>query len=110
MPRLRDKTRFQKQYPARRQEPQYETVVDANELKVVETATVTFTNEDTKTYTFAQSFSATPIVVVTPVSTTVTGEETANVNLYISAASSSSVTVVSSAPFTGKASLLVVSV
>jgi hypothetical protein len=110
MPRLRDKNRFQKQYPVRRLEPQYETVVDANELKVVETTTLTFTNEDTKTYTFVEQFSSTPIVVVSPVSTAVTGEETANVNLYISAASESSVTIVSSAPFTGRASLLAVSV
>ena len=110
MPRLRDKTRFQKQYPARRQEPQYETVVDPNELKVVETANLAFSNEETKTYTFGQSYSSTPIVVATPLSTTVSGEETASVNLYISSVSSTQVTISASAPFTGKASLMIVSV
>jgi hypothetical protein len=110
MPRLRDKNRFQKQYPVRRLEPQYETVVDANELKVVETANLTFTNEETKTYVFGQGYSSTPIVVATPLSTTLTGEETASVNLYISTVSSTQVTIAASAPFTGKASLLIVSV
>jgi hypothetical protein len=107
MPRLRDKTRFQKQYPARRQEPQYELVVDAAELKTVETALITFSNEETKTYAFGVSFSATPIVVVTPADSSVPSD--GQVNLYLSAVSRTLVTIKSSAPFTGTASLIAVS-
>lgn len=107
MPRLRDKTRFQKQYPARRQEPQYELVVDAEELKTVETALITFTNEETKTYTFGVRFSATPVVVVTPADSTTPSD--GQVNLHLSAVSSALVTISASAPFTGTVSLIAVS-
>ena len=92
----KDKNRFRKVYPFLRRKPVLEE--DAN--VIVESARLTFTNTDNGTHVFTKSFTSAPFVTATAYDST--GNESANVNLFITAVTTTSVTVRSSANFTGE--------
>ncbi len=94
----RDKNRFRKLYPYIRKKPVYEYCSPAPvEIEVGE---IVFENTDTGTYTFETSFESAPHI--TAISYDSSSNNTANVNIYIHSISLTSVTIKSSAPFTGK--------
>ncbi|HCT54263.1 MAG TPA: hypothetical protein DF712_17585 [Balneola sp.] len=71
---------------------------------IVEAGTLNWTNESSeKTYTFTQSYSSAPNVVVTPSSVT-----NGDVNLYITTISKDSVTIEPSGVWSGTAYIQVV--
>ena len=61
---------------------------------------LTFTNENTKSFTFVQSYSSVPAVVVTAVDSADNG--TANVNVYVTSVSTTGFTANTSQTFTGE--------
>ena len=94
----RDKNRFRKLYPYIRKKPVYEFCSPAPmEMEVGE---LVFNNTDTGTYTFTSAFVSAPHI--TAISYDSESNSTANVNIYIESVSTTSVTIRSSAPFTGK--------
>ena len=94
----RDKNRFRKVYPYIRKSPVYEYCSPV-ELEV-EAGEITFSATDTGSYTFTSSFVTIP--TITAISYDSTGGGGANVNVYIHALSTTSVTLKTSAAFTGK--------
>ena len=94
----RDKNRFRKVYPYIRKAPVYE-YCSKNDVEI-EVGEISYSNSDTGTYTFESTFLTAPFI--TAVSYDSEGNATANVNVYISSVSTSSVTIKTSAPFTGK--------
>jgi len=92
---LRDANRSRKTYPYIR----IKSVPLTNINATIEANSVAFTEADTGSYTFTVSFSSTPIVTVTAVDNA--ANNSANVNIYISAVSTTAVTFKSSAIFTG---------
>ena len=99
--RRRDANRLRKTYPFVRRSPQFEYT--AEDILTMEAGTVTMSNEDTKTYTFQESYDSTPIVLATALETT----GNANVNVWVSSVSTESAAIRSSAAFTGKVSVQV---
>ena len=94
----RDKNRFRKVYPYLRRAPVYEYCTDTDiEIEVGE---ITFNNTDTGTHTFTSVFLSAPMI--TAISYDSSNNSSANVNIYIDSVSTTSVTLKSSAPFTGK--------
>lgn len=94
--RKRDLNRFTKVYPYARFEKR--EVIEASETFKVETGSIDFVNESgPKTYSFTESFSSVPALSAISVDTT----DNANVNVYITSISTTSVTFESSAQFTG---------
>ena len=67
---------------------------------VVESTKITFTNSNSESHTFSKSFTSVPYVTATPFDSE--GNESANVNVFITAVTTSSVTIQTSAPFTGE--------
>ena len=67
---------------------------------VIETGEITMTGASTGTYSFTQTFSSAP--VITAITYDSTAADTANVNVYVSSVSTSSVTLKTSSPMTGK--------
>lgn len=87
-----DLNRFKKVYPLIRTKPVYLTGgVQA------ETAILTYTNSYEETYSFTDQYSEIPVVSATP--------EDENVNVFITSLTTTSVTIQSSSPFTGKVHL-----
>lgn len=98
--KLYDVNRAKKVYPLLRVKPNYVRDIDLNEGGGgsgidVEVAILPFNNSEEETYTFGEGFlyQSIPIVVATP--------SDDNVNIFISALTTESVTIQSSAPFTG---------
>lgn len=99
----RDKNRFRKIYPFKRILPKNFTL--ASDLTAfTEAGAITFTATNTGTHTFSTSFPAVPIVVVTSVDSA--DNQQANVQTFITAVSTTSVTIETSAPFTGQVNFL----
>lgn len=93
----RDLNRFTKVYPYARFEKREVTI--ASENFKVETGFLDFLNEDgPKTFNFTESFSSAPSISAISVVTT----DNANVNVFVSAVTITSVTFGTSAPFTGQ--------
>ena len=67
---------------------------------IVEAGEITFTNADSGSHSFTKSFSSAPYVTATAFDSSV--NEDANVNVFITAVSTSAVTIKTSATFTGK--------
>ena len=67
---------------------------------IVESTRIIFTNTSSATQAFTKSFTSAPYVTATAFDSE--GNESANVNVFITAVSTSSVTVQTSAPFTGE--------
>lgn len=101
----RDLNRFTKVYPYGRF-PKREETVPVGDF-IVETGTLTFVNEaGPKIHSFTTSFTATPSISGISVETSTN----ANVNVFISAISSTSVSFEVSAPFTGQVSFIAMQV
>jgi len=94
----RDRNRHRKQYPYLRRKPKFEYVSDND--ATFEVGAVSFSNTDSGTYNFQSTYTSVP--VVTAVSVDSEGNNGADVNIYVSAISTSSVTFSSSASFTGE--------
>ena len=97
----RNKNLFKKVYPYVRRAPVFEYVSDRE--SIIETAKVTFTNSSSESHTFTSTFSTVPVVTVVSVDSE--GNDTANVNVFVSSVSTSSVTIETSQTFTGKVHL-----
>ena len=97
----RDKQRFKKTYSAYRRRPNEETIPVGKFL--LEVASLNVSGEASVTYNFQAPFSATP--VVTAIAVDSAGNSEANVNVFISSLSSTSVTFGLSSPFTGQVHL-----
>ena len=92
----KDNNRFRKIYPFLRRKPRLGE--DGN--VIVESKSITFTNTDNGTHNFTKVFTAVPHVTATAFDSK--GNESANVNVFVTAISTSSVTVRTSANFTGE--------
>jgi alpha-glucosidase (family GH31 glycosyl hydrolase) len=95
----RDLARYSKVYPYSRQEPRY--VYFANESFALESTTVDFNGGDQATYAFANSYSSVPVVVATSLDD--------SFNVFVSAISTTQVTVKASMANNSSASIVVVS-
>jgi len=90
-----DANRRRKTYPYIRRVPVYRYQLD--ESMLIETASVSFSATDEVTYTFTTTFTSAPVVTLTA--------KDDNVNVYVSSVSTTSVTINSSAAFTGAVEL-----
>ena len=94
----RDLNRFRKVYPYLRRRPIYGFV--SNKELLVEVGELTFSDSSSETYTFIEYYASTP--TITAVSFDSEGNDAANVNVFISSISTTSVTIKTSNTFTGK--------
>lgn len=93
-----DANRVRKTYPLVRLKPKPTEITNINASGLnVEVAVIDYVNSSSETYTFVETYTAIPVIAVTP--------ESENVNLYITALTTTSVTIESSAPFNGKVHL-----
>lgn len=99
MAKVRNDNRFRKIYRYIRRKPQ-NTVVSGTGNDVIESTSITFTNTDTATYTFTKVFTSAPFITATAFDSE--SNESANVNVFITSVSTTSVTIETSAPFNGK--------
>lgn len=88
MPSRYNLNRWRKTYPSTRTAPVYINSDD------VETAVLTFSNENSKTYGFLKNYSSAPVI-------TATAASNQNVNVYITSVSTTNVTIKTSANITG---------
>ena len=95
---LRDLNRYRKVYPYLRRRPRYKWVSD--EEVALEVGEVNFSNDTSQTYKLESHFDSAPFVTVTAVDTTEAG--TADVNVFITAISTTSITIRTSDNFSGK--------
>lgn len=101
----RDLNRFTKIYPYARFEKR--EVTNTSENFKVETGEIDFVNDDgPKIYNFIQTFTSAPSISAISVNTS----GNADVNVYVTAVSTTSVTLESSSPFTGKISFTAIQV
>ena len=94
----RDLNRFRKVYPYNRKRERLSIVPDAESFKI-EVGTAVFDNQITKTVNFAETFTEIPIV--TAISVDTESNDEANVNVSITAVSTTAVTFATSLEFTG---------
>lgn len=101
----RDLNRFTKVYPYASFPKRYENVPEGN--LQIETNVLNFNEESgPKTYNFTVGFTATPAISAISVTTSTN----ANVNVYVSSITTSTVSFASSAPFTGQISFTAIQV
>ena len=86
----RNLNQWRKVYPSVRKEPIYETI------QRIEVGRLVFTDSDSETFSFSNSYDTAPIVTFSAVGTG------ANVNLYCESVSAKSAKINSSAKFTGE--------
>jgi len=98
-----DRNRYVKNYPFVKA-PKRTTYI-GDEYIVIEVGSITFTNTDSGTLTFDAPFDDSNYQIVAQAVDTA-GDGGANTVLYISAAGQNSVTVRSSAPFTGRVDII----
>jgi len=96
--KTRDTSRLKKVYPINRQKPRYQLISD--QAVVYEKASISFSNSSGETYTFKEEYSTPP-----PVSISVTTSDEGLVNVYISTLTNETISIESSAPFTGTVEL-----
>lgn len=101
-----DKNRLKRIYPAVRR-PERRVSVTTNTF-AAETGEVVFTNENSGTYTFKNTYIAAPNVVISPVDSE--SNEGANVGVHITSITTSAVGLQSTANFTGKVSVQVMEI
>lgn len=93
-----DANRVRKTYPLIRLKPVETSITNSNASGInAEVTILAFANSFSETYTFTETYSSVPVVVATP--------EDENVNVFITSLTTTSVTVQSSAPFTGNVHL-----
>ena len=95
-----DLNRFRKSYPYIRRRVDNRYVLE--EEMIIETGNITFSEENSKSYTFSSTFPSTPSISAVSVDSESDGS--ANVNIYIGAISTTSVTFNASANFSGTVS------
>ncbi len=66
----------------------------------IEVSELTYTNSSTATHIFSQTFTSVP--TITAISVDSSSNNTANVNVFVTAVSTTSVTIETSQTFTGK--------
>ena len=103
----KNKNKFKKVYPYIRRAPVYELVSQGQET-IIEITALSFINSSVQTYSFAETFTNAPIVTVTSVDST--GNNQANVNVFVSSISTSSVTIQTSQTFTGTVHIHAISI
>ena len=96
MAKTRDYNRFRKIYRYIRRRPSNDTETGAADV-IVESTQRTFANQSSKTHTFTKSFTSVPFVTATPFDS----DGSATVNIVITAVTTATVTLETSAPFTG---------
>ena len=94
----RDLNRYRKIYPYVRKQPKFAQVSDKK--VVIEIGELVYTNSASETYTFVETYSSEPVVGA--ISYDSEGNNSANVNVYISTLTTTSVTIKTSQNFTGK--------
>ena len=102
----RDLNRFRKVYPFLRRRPVYGFVSD--EELVVEVGKVTFSDSNSEIYTFAETYSSVPTITAISVDSETNG--TADVNVFISSISTTSVTFATSDSFIGQVHFQIIKV
>ena len=102
----RDINRFRKVYPYLRRRPVYSFVSD--EELVVEVGKITFSNSSSETYTFSEIYGSAPTITAIAVDSEDNG--TADVNVFITSLSTTSVTFESSSTFTGQVHFQVIKI
>jgi len=93
----RDKQRYRKVYPYIRKQPVWELCSD--QAVEIEVGSVAFVGTDRGSHTFTTSFINVPVITAISVDTSSTG--TADVNVYVTSVTTTSVAFKTSAPFTG---------
>ena len=88
-----DANRLRKVYPLIRVKPVFKNFTTEDGIKV-ETKILEFFNEHQKPYSFEETYTEIPIIALTP--------EDENVNIFVTSLTIDSMTIESSAPFTGK--------
>ncbi len=101
-----DKNRLKRIYPAVRR-PERRVSVTTNTF-AAETGEVTFTNTTDGSYTFKNSYTAAPNVVISPVDSE--SNEGANVGVNVTSITTTAVGIQATAPFTGKVSVQVMEI
>ncbi len=104
-----DRNRLAKKYPFVRA-PKRMSFFGDNDI-IIELLTVTFTNEAQKVVTFSEPMPSTDYrVAFSPRDTS--GSDSANINLYVDAASTDAnqIQVLASAPFTGVVDIIIIKV
>tara|TARA_Y100000034_G_C6734745_1_gene325734 strand:+ start:331 stop:672 length:342 start_codon:yes stop_codon:yes gene_type:complete len=95
----KDKNRWRKVYPFLRRKPVYAYCADKE--VVMETGYIDYSNASSGTYSFTPGlFTGAP--TITAISVDNLSNNTANVNVFVTAVSTTSVTIDSSALFTGR--------
>jgi hypothetical protein len=109
--RKRDRNRFRKIYSYIRRKPMYEFASD--DPFVMITGDVTFTNSSgpvTFTYTTADpSINFSTVPVISALSVDYYSNSSANVNVFVTAITTTTVQIESSAPFTGTVNFQIIS-
>ena len=96
-----DKNRYRKIYRYIRKKPLIVNITGGEGLDVtIEAGEITFTNQNSKSYAFSKTFSSAPFVTANAFDSA--GNQQANVNVFITAVTTSGFTVGTSANFTGK--------
>ena len=103
----KDKNRYRKTYRYIRRKPVMQFVSDSD-FKLI-AGEVSFDNTDSGTYTFPANVSYTNIPIVTAISYDSENNSSADVNIFITALTTTSVQFESSAPFTGKVHFHIIS-
>ena len=93
----RNLNRFRKVYPYIRRSPKYVLMTDKQ--TIIEVAKLSFSNQNSVTYSFKESFPSIPYVTVSSVDSF--GNDSADVNVFITSLSTATVTVETSQAFTG---------
>tara|TARA_Y100001938_G_C7926744_1_gene347280 strand:+ start:116 stop:454 length:339 start_codon:yes stop_codon:yes gene_type:complete len=94
----KNKNRFRQTYPYIRRRPRFEMVLDKE--VTLEVGEITFTNTSSGTHVFTQIFASAPSI--TAISVDSESNDIANVNIFVSSVSTTSVVIESSQAFTGK--------
>lgn len=95
----RDLNRYRKVYPNQRVRP-HNFALAAEQSAYVESGFIAYTAASSGVYSFSFTFPSAPVVVVTSVDSAGNGQ--ANVNTFITSVSTTSVTIDTSATFTGR--------
>ena len=95
---------YRKVYPGIRRTPRYDTRITIDQDMNIETGTINLTNDISGRYIFSKTYTAIPSVTAS-----IAGGSETNVNIYISAIDTGSVTISCSAVNSGKIYLTVIS-
>lgn len=95
----RDLNRFRKIYPHKRVRPKNFLLAE-DQTAFVESSYITYSSAESGTHNFTTAFPEAPVVTVTSVDSE--SNDLANINTYVMSVSTTSVTIETSANFTGR--------